>query len=364
MPLIISKNTMRYDADQAEAQKQYTTSADIGVTAAAPYSLQPAFTFPVEDKCHNCRAELSYTMPAVTSSQQDCLSFVLVCTSAEGTSELAMDGQKGARGGTSGFMRGFVGSIQPLTSVHIEVRCTGSFTIPSGSAFNASVRCNDSALMVHPVTGPAPAPPASYAAAPQSLDAANIDPRDPHRIYFYKGDNFWIFNMDTEAQAQGATAITTLLSHYTPGDYLKWAFRNHPTGTNAAGEDEYNRLATLSNSGLEVTYSRANADSNYVFVSSTTNNATDQTAHGSFDGSMPLVQFREAMGQFQVKIIHPHFEAYGPGTSVFPTLPAAQVDACVYDKGNGYAIAFQGSTMYKLNTTTKTVISSHPFGYS
>ena len=54
MPLVISKNTMRYDADQAEAQRQYTTSAHIGVTDAQPYTFDPPFNFSVDEKCHTC----------------------------------------------------------------------------------------------------------------------------------------------------------------------------------------------------------------------------------------------------------------------------------------------------------------------
>ena len=156
MPLIISKNTMRYDADQAEAQKRYETSADIGVTNSQPYSFDPPFLFSVDDKCHTCYAELAYTMPGESTGQAG-IHFILKGESLEGMEELPMIGVKNARGGSSGFLAATIGSVEPLTRVHLEIHSlSGNFTIPSGSKFNMSVRANDSALLVHPVSGPAP----------------------------------------------------------------------------------------------------------------------------------------------------------------------------------------------------------------
>lgn len=224
MPLIISKNTMRYDADQAEAQRQYVTSADIGVTDAQPYTFDPPFNFSVDEKCHTCYAELAYTMPGEATGQAG-IHFILKGQSAEGWEELPMVGVKNARGGPSGFLAATIGSVEPLTRVHLEIHClSGSFTIPSGSKFNMSVRANDSALVVHPVTGPAPAavPPAIAKGfrVPSSYAGIYPDIVGEYRFFPYSFDRLGqdVTHVDSgiyeRSEDDGSTVTVYILLHW------------------------------------------------------------------------------------------------------------------------------------------------------
>lgn len=268
----------------------------------------------------------------------------------------------------SGFLRcaTALSSTTPYTEIKLNITAAAAahFTIPAGSDICMSLIPNEAQLTTTSMPEPpAVTVPTSYTLAPQSLNAACIDPLDPHKIMFFKNDSYWVFNMDTEALISGPTAITTLLSHYTNGDYIKYIHRASRIGANAQGEDVFHQVRTHTQHPWNAVYQASNG---YQLVGNPNQGSNNYIAQAQTADQPWYVVFRLENGVYQVHHAQGQstWEPYGPNTNAYPTLPAIEVDACVNDLVNGIVIVWQSAMMYKLNTTNKTVISSHQFGSS
>ncbi len=360
MSFTISRNKMTFASTEARSSLKITTTDDKAIEKGTTHVIA-TLSFNANDAIHHGHALIACSFPSTPVAQLPSLS--LTCTAGGYVETIPFT----VATQSDNFMRGHCVLSQCSAYTEVKVNITAQagahFIAKANTAIHVSLEPNDAMLTesIMPVP-PALPPPASYAGAPQNLDAANIDPLDPHRIYFYKGDNFWIFNIDTEAQVQGPTAITTLLSNYTPGDHLKYVNRGSRIGANAQGEDVFHQVNTYSQNQWSVRYQASNS---YQLVGSPGQYGhTDYLAQAQTADRPWWVVFRLENGVFQVHHAQGQstWEPYGPGTAAYPTLPAVEVDACVNDMVNGIVIVWQGATMYKLNTTNKTVISSHAFG--
>jgi hypothetical protein len=206
-----------------------------------------------------------------------------------------------------------------------------------------------------------------YLGAPTTLDAACVDPLDPHRIIFFKDDSYWVYTIDPDCLISGPTPIIDLLSETTSP--VEVVSRGSHLGLNAMGEDLYHQIQVWTKSGL---YTRYQASAGYTTDVTSTfwyqqlpandwRRTFDAEAFAS--NTLDYLMFREDGGVLKVATDPAHtLEVYGPGTSVFAGMPYAEVDACVSDQVNGHSLAFIGNTMYTLDLASKTVLSADAFG--
>jgi len=200
-----------------------------------------------------------------------------------------------------------------------------------------------------------------------ALDAACIDPLDPHRIIFFKDDSYWVYTIDPDCLISGPTLITALLSETTSP--IEVVSRGSHSGLNAMGEDLYHQIQVWTKSGL---YTRYQASAGYTTDVTSTfwyeqlpENDWRRTFYAeAFASNTPdYLVFREDGGVLKVATDPSHaLEVYGPGTTVFAGMPYAEVDACVSDQVNGHSLAFIGNTMYTLDLANQTVLSADTFG--
>jgi len=205
-----------------------------------------------------------------------------------------------------------------------------------------------------------------FAGAPTDIDAVCIDPQDPHRLIFFKDNNYYVYNLDTEVQISGATAISSWLSQTTSP--LEYVARGSHQGTNANGEDVFHQLMTWRKDGW---FTRYQASNNYYTDTASgfwnsdqawVDNEAQALVAGMSQGN--YVVFKDHSGtQKVITQSGGSWTAYGSGTGVFEDLPNdAPMQGCINDLVNNKVIAFLGNQMYTLNLTNNTVSQTDYFG--
>ena len=197
---------------------------------------------------------------------------------------------------------------------------------------------------------------ASYSGVPTDVEAAIVHPEFPHKVLFIKGDNIYIHNLDTTAH-EVTESVATRWPQFT--GTLSYAFA--VKGTNSAGETIFWRLNLYNTLGTKFRWEYSYPDTGaWTYLDTTPNHrGPDWTAQA--EGWNMI--FRETGGVSEVEA-NPNtniYVAYGAGTSIYTSLPTG-IKAAFYDKVNSKSYAIKGSTLYELNTTTKTVVATTPIG--
>ena len=149
MPLVISKNTMRYDADQAEAQCEFTFASSVSVAIDAEQPLSPPFTFPVDEKIYHVRIQAHLYLPGVAAADLPRV-HVRVTSSAAVQQWDTTVYESTANCATVDTS---TSSHEPITTVALSImgKPGEAFTIPAAARVHACVDGCDATHVVHPV---------------------------------------------------------------------------------------------------------------------------------------------------------------------------------------------------------------------
>ncbi len=228
------------------------------------------------------------------------------------------------------------------------------------------------------VTGNTTTTPADkYPDMPTPIDAAAINPRDPGEIMFFKGDDYYVYNISTQARVSGPTDIVTdFIGTDTSVSPVKAVVRNNgPTGS----DHLYGQLLIYQENGQMTRYDMTSSApyttnlgsgfwhsvENWKLWDGASLEHTDGRSYfkngqvwigGGRDANPPLYDTGNFVG----------WQNYGTGTGIFETLPA-NVDGVWVDGGavtsnplEFYVVA--GTNYYKLDMTNLTISTTETFG--
>ena len=229
------------------------------------------------------------------------------------------------------------------------------FTIPANSQVLFSLQPQDSVLSHLSFTGPSV--PVRFAGLPDNLNAAIIHPEYPDVLMGFKGDAIHYQSIANEAEHTTTGSIAATFPEVS--GTVQYVLRSNQKGLNGDGHNIYWYIS-IYNTNLDYFKYEwvGGAIDNYEFVATATHSWLDYTASGEGwqlnfkdDNGLQMVDALGNTGDFQ---------PYGPGTSLYPTLPnTSPVTAVVNDQVNNRVIAMIGDKMYSLtgspdNSVTET----------
>ena len=190
----------------------------------------------------------------------------------------------------------------------------------------------------------------NYINAPTPLDAACIDPSNPHQIFFFKFPNWEIWNIDTQTQVQASQPIIN--TFIGTNSKVSSIFRGSHLGTNLAGEDLFHQILIYEEDGG---FTRYQASNNY------STNLNDTFWHGSD----PNRDFNaEGLSDMADRIKWKNgtygttagWIAYGGFGQPFEGLPH-DIQACVVDRVNGKVLCWKDNSVWNVNVSTTSIVS-------
>jgi len=261
-----------------------------------------------------------------------------------------------SRGGSTFSFKEPLKNVQLLILPNQAARNSNqSFTIPANSQVLFSVQPQDAVLNQLSFTGPSV--PVRFAGLPDNLNAAVIHPEYPDVLMGFKGDAIHYQSIASEAEHTTTGSIAATFPEVT--GVVQYAFRSSQKGVNGDGDSIYWQIYIYNTNLDYFRYEWAGgAIDNYTFLATANHSWKDYTAQGE---GWQLV-FKDDSGVQKVDAAGNtgNFQPYGPGTSLYPTLPnTSPVTAVVNDQVNNRVIAMIGGTMYSLtgspsNTVTET----------
>jgi hypothetical protein len=197
----------------------------------------------------------------------------------------------------------------------------------------------------------------AYPGLPAGLDAAVIHPEYPTVLMGFKGDVIYYQSItsQTEHTTNGSIAATFPEVTGTP----QYAFRTAQKGVNGDGHTIHWQIWIYNSNMDYFNYEYGGgAIDNYTFLGTGNHSWKDYTA----SGESWMLNFKEEGGVQKVDAAGNtgNFQPYGPGTSLYPTLPnTSPVTAVVNDLVNSRILAFIGGTMYSLTGSPSNSVTEH-----
>jgi hypothetical protein len=257
---------------------------------------------------------------------------------------------------------GVASCSDPITKIEFAVSAKADkhFTMPGGSVIHYGATPNESTPTVAAIPTPpavAPSAPDRFIGLPDNLDAAIIHPEYPDVLMGFKGDAIHYQSIASEAEHTTTGSIADTFPEVT--GTLQYAFRSSLKGVNGDGHNIYWQVWIYNTNMDYFRYEYAGgAIDNYTFLGTGNHSWKDYTASG--EGWQLNFKDDNGVQKVDAEGNSGNFQPYGPGTSLYSTLPnAAPVSAVVNDLVNNRVIAMIDSTMYSLtgspsNSVTET----------
>jgi hypothetical protein len=347
MSFQISKNKMSFAADDLCTSRKLSNTAEQVVGKGTSHVLD-TITYAASDSVHHVQFQFRAYFPSTTSAQlpekfsiriNDSLTEQCVTT-----------------------LRDYyvLGSLHasctdPIVKLEFSVTASAAsnFTMPAGSCIHYGASPNEAV----PTAASIPAPPAvssRFDGLPHTLDAAVIHPETPDVLMGFKGDVIYYQSISGESEHAANGSIAATFPEFT--GTVRYVNRSGLRGVNSDGHNIYWQIY-IYNTNMD--YFRYEYTSGtFTFMATGNHSWKDYTASG-YDWQLNFkeegsVQKVDALGNTG------NFQPYGPGTSLYPTLPnTSPVTAVVNDQVNSRVIALIGDTMYSLTGSPSNSVTEH-----
>ena len=335
----ISKNKMSFVTDNKAISKELTTTTD-KIVAKSSTHLLDTVNYSAEDAIYHATFQFRAYLPNLQIANFPNNFNVVTNDTFEDICVISLQDY---------YVLGFVAisSTTPITSIKLNVTSqpNADFIIPANSVINYGILPNESIVSTSNIPTP-PSLPDRFVGLADFLDGAVIHPEFPDLFMGFKGNNIYYQSISSESKHAEGGSISSVFPEVT--GTVKYVHRSGLKGVNSDGHNIYWQIY-IYNTNLDYfryEYSGGAID-NFTFLATGNHSWEDYTAN-AYDWQLVFkndggVQKVDAVGNTG------NFQPYGPGTSLYPTLPnTSPVTAVVNDQVNNRVIAMIDSTMYIL----------------